>query len=270
VRQAKTSPAASIKGWGYLLSIVFHALVLVIVGNARFTVIVRPEGPRQVVVRIAEPPPPGLAAGGLLPASSMAVQLPASPAGNNGPATGAAANTGSGNGAPGGGGPFAATGAFNLKRNNGGPFRLAPAGPIPEPWVVLPGPSAPADRPGLRPGDFRPAAVLAGASSPVVLLPFDIKEKAVAEWTRLVLARIESNWIIPTSGRVAFSGQVRVSLTIERQGRRQALAVDRSDVPEELALAALHAVESSLPFPPLPDNVAGDALAFAFVFSYNG
>jgi TonB family protein len=271
VRPEKTSPAASIKRLCYILSIVFHGLILFIAGNTRFPVRVRPEAPRQVVVRIAGPPLPVIAAGQPPPASAHDASAPAIPGGyGTGPATEAPGGGGSGSGAPGRGGPFAGTGGFSLKSHAGGPFRLATAGPLPDPWAVLPGPPTPAGRPGLRPGSFNPAAVLSRTGGRLVLLPFDIKEKAVADWTRLVLARIEGNWIIPASGRVTFSGQVRVSLTIERQGRQQALAVDRSDVPEALTQAALQAVASSLPLPPLPENVAGDSLAFSFVFSYDG
>jgi hypothetical protein len=46
------------KKFCYLLSIAGHALVWIIVVNARFAVIIRPEPARVVVVRITEPPLP--------------------------------------------------------------------------------------------------------------------------------------------------------------------------------------------------------------------
>ncbi len=63
---------------------------------------------------------------------------------------------------------------------------------------------------------------------------------------------------------------MQITLTIERQGNQRTLVIDDSSVPEPLTLAALHAVQASLPLPPIPENVAGQSLAFTFIFSYNG
>ncbi len=63
---------------------------------------------------------------------------------------------------------------------------------------------------------------------------------------------------------------MQITLTIERQGGERSLVIDDADVPEPLTLAALHAVQASLPLPPLPENVAAESLAFTFVFAYNG
>jgi TonB family protein len=101
-------------------------------------------------------------------------------------------------------------------------------------------------------------------------MTFDIKEKAVAAWTEAVLARIERNWIIPPLARLSFSGQVQITLTIEKDGSRQALVIDDSSLPGSLAQSALQAVQASLPLPPLPENIAGQTFAFTFIFVYNG
>ena len=63
---------------------------------------------------------------------------------------------------------------------------------------------------------------------------------------------------------------MQVTLTIEKDGRERALVMDESSLPESLAQSALQAVRASLPLPPLPENVAGQTFAFAFVFVYNG
>jgi TonB family protein len=114
------------------------------------------------------------------------------------------------------------------------------------------------------------AGAAPGGDGGVFLLPFAISEKAVADWTETVLARIERNWSIPASGRLAFSGRVQITLTVERQGSDRSLVIDDSSVPAPLTQAALHAVQASLPLPPLPENVAAESLAFTFVFAYNG
>jgi outer membrane biosynthesis protein TonB len=63
---------------------------------------------------------------------------------------------------------------------------------------------------------------------------------------------------------------VQITLTVGRRGRRHALVIDDSTLPEPLTLAALHAVQASLPLPPLPDHVAGERFTFTIVFKYNG
>jgi TonB family protein len=102
------------------------------------------------------------------------------------------------------------------------------------------------------------------------MLPFDARERVVADWIEAVLARIERNWILPASARLSFAGRVEIALTIEKQGRQRARVIDDASVPEPLTRAALQAVEASLPLPPLPENVAGETFAFTFVFVYNG
>ena len=257
---------------GYLLSVALHALLLLAVLNSRFPITIRPEPPRVVVVRIAEPFPSYGSEGvpaGILPGDR-------SPA----PAGGIAGSGAAAGGAPGvSAGPassrsalsFPASGKLSL-RNPPGSFRLAPVGKSPDPWAVPFGPGPPPRPLRYSVGAYRPGAAPGGNGGPgnVFLLPFDIRERAVADWTEAALSRIERNWFIPTSARLAFSGQVQITLTIERQGRQRALVIDHSNVPEPLTLAALHAVQAVLPLPPLPENVAGESFAFTFVFSYNG
>jgi hypothetical protein len=258
----------------YIASLAGHALLLLFVLSARFPVTIRPEPPRVVTVTIAEPPLPYFNGGGVPAGAPAGMGSPAAAevtGAVGGSARGARAETAPHRGAP----SFAATGEFSLSKTVRGSFRLAPVGKSPDPWAIPIGPDAPPRMLRYSGNAFSPMASRSGPGGPgapgsVFLLPFDIREKGAAEWTASVMARIERNWIIPASGRLAFSGQVQISLTIERQGGQRALAVDSASVPEPLILAALHAVQSSLPFPPLPENIAGEALAFTFVFAYNG
>lgn len=258
------------KKLGYLLSIAGHALALLVILNARFPITIQPSPPKVVAVSLAEPPP------------RFAVARP------NGQRLNGKTGTGTpGRGQGGGGGgsgksagaapissglSFPAPQQLDLARAAGGDFRLAPVGKNPEPWAVPIGPGRPAGLQRFRPGDFRPGTAPGGGGGPdgVFLLPFDIHERAVADWSEAVLSRVERNWIIPASGRLGFSGRVQITLVIERQGGQRSLVVDDATVPEPLTLAALHAVQASLPLPPIPENVAGDDLAFTFVFAYNG
>jgi outer membrane biosynthesis protein TonB len=255
----------------YLLSIVIHALLLLGILNTRFLVTIRRDPPRVVVVRVMEPPPPyynGDAPSRTSDSAGQSASNGTNAAANSAPggAKGAAVGTVTSRGSR----PFPAASAFSLQSSPAGTFRLAPVGRTPEPWAVPLG-TPPASRlQGYRPDTFRPATGGANAGSGNLLLPFDMGEEGVADWANAVLARIERNWIIPTAGRLAFSGRVQITLTIERQGSRRSLVIDDASVPRLLTLAALHAIEASLPLPAIPENVAGESLAFTFIFSYNG
>ena len=257
------------KRLGYLLSLLLHAALLLAILAAEFRVVIRPEPPRVITVRVADPPLPFI---GEVAAGSPA-PLPAARRFASRRSGGSGARSAGAPSLPRWGGP--ASQVFSLKRPLPGTFRLGPSGKSPEPWEL---PVAPAPPPaGLR---YRldgrlseaPAGGSAGAgpSHAEFLIPFDTRERAVADWTEAAMARIERNWVIPASARLAFSGLVQVTLTIGRGGGRRSLAVDGADVPQALIQAALHAVESSLPLPPLPDNVAGESFTFTFVFRYNG
>lgn len=258
----------------YLLSLLAHGLLLLAVLTVEFRVVIRSGPPRVIAVRIAEPPLPFIADGGATGATPAF--LPAAAEGLSG------ARRGKGGAQPGGPAtpsralpPIPAMGVFSLNRPGPGTFRLGPAGKSPDPWAlpIAPAPPAGSLRYSLaagRTGATAGPATGTGLSSSVFLLPFDTRERVVADWTEAAMARIERNWIIPASARLAFAGQVQITLTIERRGLRRSLVVDGSDLPEALTVAALHAIEASLPLPPLPDDVAGEAFTFTFVFRYNG
>lgn len=269
------------KKLGYLLSIAAHALLWLLILAGHFSVASRPGPPRLIAVRIAEPPLP--LAEEEVPATPAPIARALPTAGNRpaerGPATSAASSAAGGQRAPAGASSLAtvfspaAAGGFRLSPSPAGSFRLAPAGKTPEPWAL---PVGPAEGPRLRhysagAWGTRAGGEAGGQSAGGVLLePFDIKEKGVGEWVEAVLARVERNWTVPASARFAFAGRVQVTLTIEKSGRSRALAVEPSSLPEPLSLAALHAVEASLPLPALPEHIAGEAFAFTFVFVYNG
>lgn len=260
------------KKFAYLLSVAGHALVLLIILDARFPITIRPESQRVVVVSLAEPPLHLAAARLEGPRQSGGSGKAVQGAGSGGGGTGTGTRGSAGAASRSSGLSFPARSKLDLTPGAAGDFRLAPVGKSPEPWALPIGPGRPPGLQRFSPGSFRPGTVPGGDGGPggVFLLPFDIRERAVADWTEAVLSRIERNWIIPASGRLGFSGRVQITLTIERQGGQRSLVVDDATVPEPLTRAALHAVQASLPLPPIPENVAGDALSFTFVFAYNG
>ncbi len=251
----------------YLLSLLLHALVLLAVLLAEFPITIQPGPPRLTVVRLAEPPLPFVP--GMAPSQE---EPPAPPLGARGPQAGPAAAAASGVGVTrsrGAGLAAFTPGPFRLHRGAPGSFRLAPVGKSPDPWALAVAPAPPSRSLRYDLGAFRPAAAPGGTGA-VFLLPFDVRERVAADWTAAAIGRIERNWIIPASGRLAFAGRVQVTLTVWRQGGKRSLTVDDSDLPEPLTLAALGAVEASLPLPPLPAEVAGETFTFTFVFRYNG
>jgi outer membrane biosynthesis protein TonB len=261
------------KKFCYILSIAGHALVLLIILNTDFPITIQPERPALVVVRIAEPPPPYIAEGvppGVPPGTGSSTPRMKTSA--------TRATTGLAPGVNAGLTPsrstlaFPTAGEFNLRSPSPGSFRLAPVGKNPDPWATPLGPEAPPRPLRNRFNVYRPGTALGGGGGAggIFMVPFNIREKTVAEWTQIVLARIERNWIIPILARVAYSGRVQITLTIEKNGRQHKLAMEDSTLPESLALSALHAVQASLPLPPLPENVFGETFAFTFVFTYNG
>lgn len=254
----------------YLLSILLHALLLLVILHARFRLTIHPGPPRVVAVRVMEPSPPYIAVETMPPTTAGDGPLPA--AGVNALAGSTADGKGDADARPTssrGALPFPSAAGFSMRRAPAGTFRLAPVGRNPDPWAlaVAPGAASRALRYDLR--AFRPVAP-AGGPGAVFLLPFDVRERVVADWTAAAIDRIERNWIIPASARIAFAGRVQITLTIERQGGRRALVIDDSTLPEPLTLAALRALESSLPLPPLPEHVAGELFTFTLVFKYNG
>jgi hypothetical protein len=269
------------KKFGYLLSLAGHLLLLLIILNTRFQIIIRPQPPPQwtlvsrsgppriVGISLAEPPRTGFAR--IVPGSPLPGGADRKLARDRG-AGGEALWENGGTFTLAGGLTSPAWMKFDLARPAAGDFRLSAVGIAPEPWATPIGPVRPPRMLRYAAGAFRPGAVPGGSGGPggAVMLPFDIREKAVADWTEAVLSRIERNWFIPTSGRLAFSGRVQITLTIGRQGLQDTLVIDDASVPEPLTQAALHAVQASLPLPPIPENVAGESLALTFVFSYNG
>jgi len=242
--------------------------------HADFPILIRPQPARVIAIEVSAPPPL-LVMDSLAEKSQGPGQAPAATRGGGGNRVAAAALSGNGGASvnAAAGVPFLAPASFSLKAAPPpGAFTLAPASGRP---------AAPAafGRPGGAPrlgryaaAAYDPGAMMAGAAAPggVALIPFNAREKTVAAWTEAVLTRIERNWLIPLSVRLAFSGQVQITLTIEKNGSRQSLVLQDPSLPESLTQPALQAIKASLPLPPLPENVAGQTFAFTFIFDYNG
>jgi len=98
---------------------------------------------------------------------------------------------------------------------------------------------------------------------------FNAKGYDITPWATEVVNKIQANWIIPSSQRMSAKGRVSILVKIERNGEISHMEIVESSDVSELDHLALNAVNSSLPFPSLPDEFPLKILEAYFVFQYN-
>lgn len=98
---------------------------------------------------------------------------------------------------------------------------------------------------------------------------FNIKGYNLTPWATEVVNKIQMNWIIPPSQRMIAKGTVRILVIVERDGKLSSAEMDESSDVSALDLLALNAINSSAPFPKLPDDFPFRSLEAYFVFQYN-
>lgn len=98
---------------------------------------------------------------------------------------------------------------------------------------------------------------------------FDTKGHDLGPWGNQVVAIVRSNWIIPVAAQLGLKGVVGISFQVDRQGNIGGLAiVSESGIPS-FDQAALNALKSSSPLPPLPVYYPEPVLTAIFRFYYN-
>ncbi|MEW6366156.1 MAG: TonB family protein [Acidobacteriota bacterium] len=98
---------------------------------------------------------------------------------------------------------------------------------------------------------------------------FDSGGFDLSEWAELVKLKVRSNWIIPTAARMGMKGIVSIDLIVERDGT---ISFCEETVPcgvISMDSAALNAVRTSSPLPPLPQGFPKENLPARFTFYYN-
>ncbi len=81
--------------------------------------------------------------------------------------------------------------------------------------------------------------------------------------------KIKANWIYPyEAGSRGIEGDVHIDFVIDKDGKLQSIALRRSSKVTILDNAALNAVKLAQPFPPVPDDLANQALAINGRFIY--
>ncbi|MGA2326537.1 MAG: TonB family protein [Bryobacteraceae bacterium] len=86
-----------------------------------------------------------------------------------------------------------------------------------------------------------------------------------------ILAAVKRNWlaVYPESARLGRAGRVQIQFAIARNGSVPKLVIASTSGTRALDLAAVAGIDSSTPFPPLPDNFKGSQVRLQFTFSYN-
>ena len=82
---------------------------------------------------------------------------------------------------------------------------------------------------------------------------------------------VRRNWyaVIPEAARLGEKGRVSIVFEILKDGSIPQLRLVASSGSDPLDRAALAAIHASTPFPPLPDEFAGNHLVLQFIFLYN-
>ncbi|HSP07593.1 MAG TPA: energy transducer TonB, partial [Acidobacteriota bacterium] len=98
---------------------------------------------------------------------------------------------------------------------------------------------------------------------------FDTQGFDLGPWGNQAVSIVRSNWIIPVAAELGIKGVVGISFKVERNGTiRDLKIISPSGVPS-FDQAALSALQSSSPLPPLPQNFPRDVLPGIFRFYYN-
>ncbi len=97
---------------------------------------------------------------------------------------------------------------------------------------------------------------------------FDTKGFPLGEYASFIIERIKGKWFIPSNLRNA-QGHTTIIFFINREGQSTDARIVASSGSDSLDLAALNAIMSSTPFPPLPKGFPGDHIGAKFIFSYN-
>jgi TonB family protein len=87
-------------------------------------------------------------------------------------------------------------------------------------------------------------------------------------WGEIVLNKIQRNWALDAGLGTAWKGEVGVFVLVAKNGDLLAVEIDAPTKIEFLDQAALQAVRSSGPFPPLPLKYLNSSLEVYLVFKY--
>ena len=91
----------------------------------------------------------------------------------------------------------------------------------------------------------------------------------ISPWAEKVIDIVQFNWKIPDVRNILEKSEVRISVTIEKNGTFSAFDIAGGVNLEVFNAAAANALRSSSPFPPLPEDFPASNLNALFVFTYH-
>ena len=98
---------------------------------------------------------------------------------------------------------------------------------------------------------------------------FDTRGFDLGPWGNRVVAIVRSNWIIPVAADLGLKGVVSIAFEVDRNGNILNPRVISPSGTSSFDQAALNALRTSNPFPPLPADFPRPTLAAVFRFYYN-
>ncbi len=117
----------------------------------------------------------------------------------------------------------------------------------------------------------RSVAAAAGAGTgqrATILIPEQVYD--LSPWAQQVVERIQSNWDLPVVYDLPPQNQVKIAVTIARNGEVSGFQVVGSTNSEVLDRAAVEALRRSFPLPGLPADFPAESFEAFFIFDYHG
>jgi protein TonB len=145
------------------------------------------------------------------------------------------------------------------------PRAAAPAAPAPPAQTALATPRA-----GTPPGMWRGGGLDRGRGGVEgAPIPLDTPEPRYQDYFNKIRQQIKSHWTYPReAGDRGIQGDLQIEFHIAKDGRLAFIELRRSSGVEILDTAAMNAVRLAQPFPPVPDDIAKQALSINGLFRY--
>ena len=102
------------------------------------------------------------------------------------------------------------------------------------------------------------------------LLPDEDLQGIEEGFASLIRGKIATAKIYPpASRRAGHEGKVLIAFTLSKAGQILELSIDRSSGHESLDQAAMQAIKTASPYPPIPEKLGRESIAFKLPISFN-
>jgi len=108
-----------------------------------------------------------------------------------------------------------------------------------------------------------------GGGGQRVGISIPLKGYDLLPWATKVIDRLQINWMLPAVPEVPVGAKIGMIVVIKKTGELDSIEIVEGTSIEALDRAALDALRASLPFPALPADFPGDLLEITFEFVYN-